>query len=160
MLMWGLILLFAAGVVLVVEVFLPSAGLLAVVACGLAISGVVCLFRHDWRWGAAGASAVVILGPLIFLLGLQMLPSTPMGRRLLFGDSPDTAPDEPDPGANEFEGLIGKEGVALTDLRPVGAVKIDGRRFDALSEVAIIRAGTPVRVTQVLGFEVKVRPLA
>lgn len=53
--------------------------------------------------------------------------------------------------------LVGAEGVAMTDLRPVGAVRIDGTRYDALAEVGVIAAGTKVRVTKVEFNQIKVR---
>ena len=158
LLMWGLVLLLAGVLVLILDIVVPSAGLLSVTAALLAVAGVVCLFRHDWRWGLAGTSAVLILGPLIFMFGLQVMPSTPLGRKLMFGES-----GEDQPVLKEDDGrlaeLVGREGVCLTDLRPIGAVRIGDRRIDARSEVSFVRAGTAVRVTAISGHEVKVRPV-
>ncbi|MBL8759125.1 MAG: hypothetical protein JNK35_11930, partial [Phycisphaerae bacterium] len=47
LLLWGLGLLAASLLIVVIELFLPSAGVLALVATAVAIAGVVCLFRHD-----------------------------------------------------------------------------------------------------------------
>jgi membrane-bound ClpP family serine protease len=160
MLIWGLLLLAAAAAILILDVFIPSAGLLSLTAGVLSIAGVVCLFRHDYRWGLAGLSAVLVLGPMIFLYGLKILPNTPIGRGLLFGDGPPDELGQPKTATEDLAGLVGKQGVAISDLRPVGTVKIDGRKMDALAELNVITAGTAVRVTQVNGFEVKVRPVA
>ncbi|MHC5009117.1 MAG: NfeD family protein [Planctomycetota bacterium] len=46
----------------------------------------------------------------------------------------------------------------MTDLRPVGVVKIDGQRIDALAESGIVEAETPVVVTDVYDNQIKVRP--
>jgi membrane-bound serine protease (ClpP class) len=53
--------------------------------------------------------------------------------------------------------LVGAEGEALTDLRPVGVVRIGERRMDALAQTFLIPAGSRVRVVQVEGSQVKVR---
>ena len=53
--------------------------------------------------------------------------------------------------------LIGSEGKALTDLRPVGVIEIGGRRFDALAETRMIEGGARVRVTAVEYNQIKVR---
>jgi membrane-bound serine protease (ClpP class) len=48
--------------------------------------------------------------------------------------------------ARDAADLIGREGVAATDLRPNGQVEIDGRRYEASVEIGAIDAGRPVRV--------------
>jgi membrane-bound ClpP family serine protease len=53
--------------------------------------------------------------------------------------------------------LIGARGVAVTMLRPVGTVKIEGRRIDALAENGYIESGSPIVVTDVQDNQVKVR---
>lgn len=42
--------------------------------------------------------------------------------------------------------LVGREGVAVTDLRPSGQIEIDGRRYEARSELGEIVRGRAVRV--------------
>lgn len=44
--------------------------------------------------------------------------------------------------------LIGKTGVALTDLRPAGKVSINGDTYDASSTGAFISRGTPIKVVK------------
>lgn len=47
---------------------------------------------------------------------------------------------------------IGEEGRALTTLRPVGEVELEGRVIDAVAEGGYIRGGEPVRVVEVTEF--------
>ena len=158
---WGLVLLGACLTLIVLEVFVPSAGLISLLAAVLGIAGLVCLFRHDWVWGMIGTLGMLVLAPVAFFSALNVLPSTPMGKRLLFGESGKDSPGIPDSDTQDTLGvLVGAEGVALTDLRPVGTIKIDGQRVQARSETALISAGSKVRVTGVDGFVLKVRPLA
>jgi hypothetical protein len=56
--------------------------------------------------------------------------------------------------------LLGKEGVALTLLRPSGKALIDGRRIDVVTEGALVEKGSPVRVMDVEGARVVVRKIA
>jgi membrane-bound serine protease (ClpP class) len=55
--------------------------------------------------------------------------------------------------------LVGREGVALTDLRPSGTVLIGEERVDAVSESEWIEDGTTVRVVSSEGYRHVVRPL-
>jgi membrane-bound serine protease (ClpP class) len=55
--------------------------------------------------------------------------------------------------------LVGREGVAMTDLRPAGTVLIGEERVDAVSESEWIEDGTDVRVVASEGYRLVVRPL-
>ena len=159
LLIWGLILLALAFAVVVIDLFLPTAGILAAVSLVLAIAGVICLFRYDVKWGFTGAALVVIGGPSLFFFGFKLMPHTPLGRKLILGaDKMDG--DQPPPDlASPLTALIGREGVVLTDLRPVGTIRIDGDKHEATSETMLVRAGTLVRVTGTDGLSLKVRPV-
>lgn len=52
--------------------------------------------------------------------------------------------------------LAGSSGVALTDLRPAGAARIDGRRVDVVADSEYIAKDTPVQVVAVEGVRVVV----
>lgn len=157
---WGLVLLAASLGLIVLEVFVPSAGIISMLAAALAIAGLVCLYRHDWVWGLIGTLGMLVLAPLAFVTGLNVMPSTPFGRKLLFGEA---GKQETLPGAGHLEAelgaMIGAEGKALSDLRPVGMISIDGQRLQARSETALISSGARVRVTGVDGPVLKVRPI-
>jgi membrane-bound ClpP family serine protease len=157
-LIWGLVLLAVCLILVVVEIFVPSAGLISVVATATGVAGLVCLFKADTAWGLAGTGVMVVLVPTVLAFGFKVMPSTPMGRKLMFGESGRHEPVLPD-AQNPYAALVGLEGEAVTDLRPVGVVRIKGEKIDALTEVGYIRAGTPVRVSAVEGMDVKVRPI-
>ncbi len=165
LLYWGLGLLALSLLLVVVEVFLPTAGVLAVVSVVLAVVGIVCLFRHDWRFGVGGVLAMIVLGPAVAFLALQVFPSTPLGRKIINADGtdPESAADGTGSGRDDMSLYINREAEALTDLRPGGFVRleVDGsaRRIAASSEVAFIPAGTRVRITAADGLQVRVRPV-
>ncbi len=160
MLFWGIGLLAAALLLIILEVFSPSGGLIAIVATCCAIAGVACLFRLSALWGLVGILTLLFLGPLAFGFALKVWPHTPIGRRMLGERPAEVVEAERQAAEREREqrlALIGREGVVLTDLRPVGVVEVDGKRYDALSEESLIRAGSRVRVSVVEPNQVKVR---
>lgn len=162
MLLWGLALLAIAALLVVVDIFVPTAGVLSLVSLTIAVAAVVCLFRYSTAWGLTGLLVVVVGGPTAAYIGLQVMPNTYFGRMLIL-DNPDTDSDERAPGAppspNQLAALIGKQGVVVSDLRPVGVIRVDDRHYDALSETTLVRAGSAVRVTSVEGTQIKVRPV-
>ena len=55
--------------------------------------------------------------------------------------------------------LVGREGTAITDLRPSGTALIGDERVDVVSVSEWIPAGTPVRVVSAEGYRHVVRPV-
>jgi membrane-bound serine protease (ClpP class) len=159
LLIWGIALVMLALLLIVAEVFIPSGGMISLVAAAVAIAGIVCLFKVDWRWGLAGSGTLLVLGPAAFFFALQLMPSTKVGRRILFGESEVEKPVLPPDTRTEFEALIGMEGVALTDLHPVGVIRVKDQRLDALAEVSYVKAGQTVKIVSVEGTSIKVRPV-
>ncbi|MEL7472700.1 MAG: NfeD family protein [Planctomycetota bacterium] len=164
MLYWGLGLLGLGVVLIAVELFIPSGGLIAVGAAIAAIAGVVMLFRHDSTWGLIGMLGVVVLGPMAGAFALRVYPNTPLGRKMIYGDTgEDIALEQAERMDRERDAalaLLDAEGEALTDLRPVGTVLIEGERVEALAEGDLIELGARVRVTRVEHGQVKVREIS
>jgi membrane-bound serine protease (ClpP class) len=50
------------------------------------------------------------------------------------------------------EDLVGKEGIVVTELKPAGHVRIEGRLYQAVSSGQFVVKGTLVEVMQVKGF--------
>jgi len=156
----GIGLIAVGFLLIVVEAFVPSGGIIGVVAVLCAVAGIVALFRYETAWGVSGMLTTVVLGPMVFFFAISMLPSTPFGRRLI-GEPSEAELAERD--ANEqairdkYKALIGLEGVAVTDLRPVGEARFGRERHEVLAEGGLIEAGTRVHVTRAEPNLIKVR---
>lgn len=155
MIMEWVIALVLCGLLLVVaEIFLPG-GVLGLVGAGCLIAAAVMAFRELGPVGG-GMFAIgeIALGAVVILQAVRWIPKTRLGRGLVLG----TAIEGSAP-AKANEGLLGKEGVALTQLRPAGAARIEGHRHDVITEGSLIQAGTRLKVIAVEGMRVVVRPI-
>lgn len=163
LLMWGLLLIGAGVVLLLTDMFVPSGGILSVIAGVCALAGIVVLFKHDTTWGIAGLLAVLVMGPMAAVFMLKVWPHTPIGRAVLGTPTEEEVQKQQlaaEQERDQWRALVGKEALVLTELRPVGVVEIDGKRYDALCETTFVGPGQKVRVTSVESRQVKVRPLA
>lgn len=159
---WGLILMGAAVVIVVAEMFIPTAGALSVMAGVLAIAAVVCMFKASVVWGLSATLAVLILGPAAMAFGLKIWPSTPLGRRIIGSPTEEELEQrrmEEEQARRQRDALIGAEGVVLQDLRPIGVVEVNGKRYDARAESTFIQTGSRIRVVQADAMELRVRQL-
>lgn len=168
-LVWGFVLMAAVIVLLFLEMFVPSGGLIGMLAGVAAIGSIIAFFRHDTTWGIVATGVYVVLGPIVGVFVFRLWLNSSIGRGMILGGD-DPAALDPDADFSaasdrarlerfaQLRALIGARGVALTPLRPVGTVKIEGQRLDAMAESGVIDAGTPVVVTDVYDNQVKVRP--
>ena len=80
LLMWGFGLFALAFLLLTLELFIPSGGMLAGLAAISAVSGVVSFFRHSMGWGLTSSAALLVLIPASVSLMIKVWPHTPVGR--------------------------------------------------------------------------------
>lgn len=151
---WSILLMLVGCVVLVLEVFIPSGGLLAVLSAAAFIGSIVIAFQRGPVTGFAFVMTTVIAVPLMLVLAFHFWPKTKIGRAFL-GELPrdeDVLPDDP------HRALVGRVGIARSKMLPSGAVEIDGQMIDALSQGQAIEPGQNVVVTEVRANRVVVRP--
>ena len=159
MMTWAIVLLIAAVLIFIIELFIPSGGILGFLAFMCLTGGVICLFIEDTTLGVIALVLSIVLVPVVAIFALKIFPKTPVGKRLILSaqhEATDTL--KLDPVRDEAPAdLVGRRGVAVTDLRPVGTCRVDDKRLECLAEASVIEAGTNVEVVSVHGIEVKVR---
>jgi membrane-bound serine protease (ClpP class) len=156
------ILLLAGLVSIAIEVFLlPGfgvAGILGIVLLGAAI--VLAMLGSSPSWTDIAQSLAVLGASLILTLTVivtwfRHLPNSTRFRGLLLKEGLHSG--EGYVSAVARNDLVGKDAVALTDLRPSGTVEIGGERIDVVTEGDYVRAGTTVRIVRAEGHRHVVR---
>jgi membrane-bound serine protease (ClpP class) len=155
---WTIILLSVGFLVVFLELFIPSAGVLGVLATVLLVSGVVVAFFHSVYAGAIALLITVVSIPVLLAIMVNVWPHTPLGRRILLGkmDPKDVMPTSEQ--YTEYKQLVGQLGIAKTKMLPSGIVMINDRKYDALSDGFAIEAGQPIKVSAVKGTRIIVTP--
>ena len=160
-LVWVVALFVVGLLVMVLEVFVPSGGVLgflSVVALGAAI--VMAFVEQGPAFGAAVLGVAFLAVPAVLALAFRWFPETPLGRRVI---PPPPTPDDVLPAAERrrlVRSLVGKRGRTTTDLLPWGEVEIEGVACEALSEAGPIDRGAAVEAVAVEGLALVVRPVA
>ncbi len=157
------IILLVLGLSLIVcEVFIPSAGLIAAFAT-LCFAGSIAAAYTAW-WYKNPPYFMIYLVSLLVLIpsalagAFYLLPRTAFGRQVLL-EAPDL--DEVTPYQEEqrqLQRLVGQVGKTMTLLNPGGIVLVDGARQHCESEGQMLEAGTPVEIVAVKGNRLVVRP--
>jgi len=148
------IILLLAGIILVIlETLLPSGGILAILAAASLIGAVALGFMQSQTTGLLVLLAVLICVPILVLLGLKALPSTPFGRKMILTEHQQDKDARGKAGVDDenFELLKGKSGITITALRPSGIAEIDGKRYSVVSESEMIEPSVEIVVKDVEG---------
>lgn len=146
-------LLAGLGFLLVLaEMFLP--GMVLGILGGILLAAAVVVGFTEFGLGGGAIVFCVVMGATLvgFFVWMNVFQRTAVGKNLTLGRSLEAGDDLP-----EVATLLGRDGVALTALRPAGKVEIDGRRIDVVAESGYIEAGDTVTVTRAGGSRVVVR---
>lgn len=142
----GIVLLIAGFVLVGVELVVPGFGLPGIAGTACLIAGVFCTAKTLEQGILITIIIIVILGILMtVILGLlshqKLKPPIILDSDVKGGDSYLSASD--------LNYLLNREGIALTDLRPVGKGEFDGIGLDIYSEGAYIKKGTPIVISRI-----------
>ena len=144
-------------ILMAAEIFLPTGGILFVLAVGALIAGIAMSFYQDTTQGLITLIAVFVLIPIMGPILLHYMPKTAMGKRLFLEASDEDASIAAMPVNVELEQLRGRYGKTVSALRPSGITDFDGRRVDTMSEGDMIGPGQWVRCMDVKAGRVIVR---
>ncbi len=156
---WAVCLIVLGVGLAVLEVFFPSAGILGFLAACSILGGILLGFRQSAVAGIMILLVSIAGLPIALALALKYWPHTAVGRRVLL-----TAPTREDvmpadPERERQRAMIGQVAEAKCDMLPAGAIVLEGRTIDAVTEGMPVDAGQRVRIVEVRGNRVVVRPV-
>lgn len=160
-LVWAGLLLLVGLALVMTEVFVPSGGVLGILSATAILAAIILAFyKSGPTAGFVFVLVAIIAVPTILALAFRWLPDTPVGKRLLASlpTAEEVLPDNEERRA--LRRLVGKVGRAKTRMLPSGAVEVEDRVVDAVSEGLSIEPGQPVRIVDVQGTRVTVRPVS
>lgn len=155
---WAALLLLIGLSLAVLEVFIPSGGVIGFLSIASVLSAIALAFYRGPWYGLSFLGTAVIALPALLLVAFRYWPETTMGRRFLLEvpTSEDVLPDHDE--RRLLKSLVGRIGEARNLMLPSGVVLIDDRNYDALSEGLAIEKGQWVQVVEVRGTRLVVRP--
>ena len=142
---------------LTVEIFLPTAGTVGILAFLVVVAAVISAFLHSVMYGSIFLLLIVVATPFLFAAAVKIWPHTPIGRMILIGDIKKENVMPKDSHYVRIADQIGKTGIAKTKMYPSGIVIIDDQKFDALTTGFPIEAGETVKVISVKGNRLHVQ---
>ena len=147
----GIITLYIIGLTAItIELFIPGA-IVGICGAGCVIASIIFAYLH-----VSNLLGHILLGigicfiPIFFITWYKLLTKTfaVKASEKGFASSKDKKDD-----------LLSAEGIAITTLRPSGTANINGHKVDVITEGEMISKNTKIKVIDVKGNRVVVRPV-
>lgn len=140
----GILLLILGFVFVGIEMVVPGFGLPG-------ISGIVCLVGGVLLTAKTVEAGIIMVIVIIVLLAIMLaVIMTLLGSKKIKAPivlDKDVKGEHGFLNASDMEYLVGKSGIAATDLRPAGKGSFDGIDFDVQSEGKYIRKGQRIKIS-------------
>lgn len=150
------IILFAIGLLLLLaEVFLiPGFGLAGIGGAAAILASIFLTFGNMVQ---ATYSILIALGLSIagFFLLIRFIPSTRAWRKFVLSTEQKKELGYT-VGTKDLKRLTGKEGIAITPLRPSGIVEVNGKKINALTLGEYVDSNTKIKIISVEGNKIVV----
>ena len=152
-LLFPFILQLVGVVVIIAEIILPSGGILSIAALGVfGYSLFIVFIEISITIGFYFVAADLILIPVLVIVGLKLLARSPVTLRKTLSRKEGVSSQ-----SSELESYVGRQGTAVTDLRPAGIAVINGKRVDVVTRGEYLEKDSAIIVTAVTGNQIIVR---
>ena len=159
---WIPLMLFVIGfAALFLELFVPAAGVVGALGIICMITGTVLAYNSSGRLvGSIFLAGILIGTPVMIMLGLKAFPKSFVGKKLILSKSFEQKEGFTSAENEKYQILKGKEGLAVTNLRPSGMIVVDGKKYSVVTAGEMIERLSHVRVVKVEGNRIVVRKKA
>jgi membrane-bound ClpP family serine protease len=148
--LFPVLLQFMGIVVIIIEIFIPSLGLLTLIALGLFAYSLYLVFTTiSATIGYVFTGLDLILVPILVYMGIQLLAKSNLSLKQELSTKDGVVSQ-----AENLKMYMNKEGTAVTDLRPAGMAMIESARLDVVTDGEYLDNGTKIVVVKVTGNQI------
>lgn len=157
-LVFAVFLYLLCAVLIIAEVFVPSGGLISLCALACLVGGAFIFFHHSTTAGWIGIGIAVVMIPIVLIFAYKIFPKTRFGKSVTLSP-PERQQGDAIPDTSELKELLGKVGIVITPMRPVGMCDFSGQRVECVAESGYVEKGKKVKVINVQSTQLTVRTI-
>jgi len=136
--------------VIIAEIFIPSFGLLTVIALSVLFYSLYLVFTTiSTTAGMIFTGLDIALLPVLIIFGMKILARSPLSLKRELSKQDGVVSQR-----QGLEDYMHMTGISVTDLRPAGMAVINSQRLDVVTDGEYIDADTPIVVTGVKGNQI------
>lgn len=140
----GIILIIAGFVLVGIEMVMPGFGAPGITGIICLVGGILCTAK-DLEQGLTITVLVVVVLEVMLTIAMTLFKRV----KTPFVLDTEIKAEKGYINASDLEYLVGKEGIAVTDLRPAGKCDIEGVEFDVRTEGRYIERGNKVKISRI-----------
>ena len=152
----GIVLLILAFVFIGIEAVVPGFGAPGILGLSCLAAGIA-LTSHTWTQAIILITVMIVLMALFIFTILTLLSKGKIKSPIILKEKLDK--ENGFISSKDLEYMVGREGIATTDLRPAGKVNVDEVLLDVVSDGPYILRGKKVRITGVHNNSLTVREI-
>ena len=143
---------------ILVEFFVPAAGIIGILGFGSIVTGIVMAYiNYGTGVGVGFLIGALVTTPLVFVLYFKLFPKSFIGRWLILRGEQKKSDGFASFSEERYKELVGREGTALSILRPSGSALIDGVKQSVVTGGEFIERGERIAVSRVEGNRIVVK---
>lgn len=153
---WIVILLLCLGVVLcIIEAIVPGFGVFGILGMLCEVAGVVChaIFSGSVAQVFFLILIILLITCLLFLIFIKSAKSGLLAKTAIVDNTTSIPKDYKSKTDEQLQQLIGKEGLTLTDCRPLGKIRIGQETYEAQAN-SIIAKGELIKVISIVDAKI------
>jgi membrane-bound serine protease (ClpP class) len=151
------LLLLGIGLI-ILEVLIPSGGLISIFASAALVGSLVVAFMESNTTGFVFLAVIIVCLPISICWAFKILPRTAIGKKTILSPVVETPQERGKAGVSDqkLDGLMGKRGKTITALRPAGIAEIEGQRYSVVAEGEMMESNTEIVVIEIEGNSIVV----
>lgn len=143
----AIILILIGIMLLVAEIFIPSFGVTGIIGIISILAGVI-LTADSFIGGLVLFIGILVVAVILMYIAYRILAAV---------KSPFILKESLNEDKDDLTFFVGKQGTAITPLRPSGTAELDGLRIDVITRGDFIEKGTAIIVEAVVGKKIIVK---
>ena len=151
----AILLIVGLGLIFI-EIFVPGFGVAGITGIILLIIGIILTAKTIFEALIMIIILLAVLG-IAFFFVYRSATTGKLSKSLVLKDSMDK--ESGYSSTDELKSMVGKEGTALSVLRPSGTADFDGIKLDVVTEGEYIPSGSKIKIIQVSGPRIVVREI-
>jgi len=150
-------ILFIIGLLLlVVEMFTPGFGIAGGTGLVLLILGIILTARTPFEAFVMVIILIILIAGALAII-MRSAKKGKLSKKLILWSA--AKHEDGFSSSSDMSALLGKEGIALTVLRPAGSGEFLGQRLDVVTDGTFIERGTKIRIVRTEGRRILVEPI-
>jgi membrane-bound ClpP family serine protease len=143
-------------ILLIIEIFAPGFGFFGGSGIALLILGIILTARNTFE-AVIMVIILLLLAALVLFIILRSAKKGKLSKKLILWSA--AKKESGYSASSNNDDLIGKEGIALTVLRPAGLGEFDGNRIDIVTDGTYIEEGTRIKIIRIEGNRIVVKKI-